>query len=89
MSGTKLWLVVTAITLGTSLVLLDMSIIATVSPLRYSEWLEEKLKSLTDGLFLGHPANHHRISHTVRRGMVWQCIPPGQVSSVVHRHSGH
>lgn len=32
MAGVKLWLLVTAITLGTSLVLLDMSIIATVRP---------------------------------------------------------
>jgi len=32
MAGAKLWLLVTAITTGTSLVLLDMSIIATVRP---------------------------------------------------------
>ncbi len=32
MAGVKLWLLVAAITLGTSLVLLDMSIIATVGP---------------------------------------------------------
>lgn len=72
-SGMKLWLVIISLTLGCFLMMLDMSIIVTVS------LLFALLHSCFHDLWTlmiepGHSSNYLRLPFTKRRGLVWQRI---------------
>ena len=79
-SGMKLWLTVTSLTLGCFLMMLDMSIIVTVS------LLFALLHSCFHDLWTlmiepGHSSNYLRLPFTKRRGLVWQRIFIAKVRS--------
>jgi hypothetical protein len=68
-SGLKLGLVLTALTVVYFLIMLDNTILATV---RHYFPSKSRVSGLTTA---GHPIHHQRLSHYSRRGMVWECIP--------------
>jgi hypothetical protein len=74
-TGVKLWLATAAVTLVCFLMMLDMSIIVTVSlhnPLRALDLLMN---------MTGYPSNHHRLSFARRCGLVWQRVSFIKVNS--------
>ena len=78
-TGFKLVIVIVAITLVAFLMMLDMSIIVTVSIFN-----REKLGLRDTDTFSGYPSDHQRLSFPDRRGLVWQCLPTGQVNLLLY-----
>jgi hypothetical protein len=67
-TGVKLWLAAVAVTLVAFLVMLDLSIIVTVS-LHNPRYALDMLINMA-----GYPSNHNRLSFPRRCGLVWQRI---------------
>jgi hypothetical protein len=67
-TGVKLWLAAVAVTLVAFLVMLDLSIIVTVS-LHNPRYALDMLINM-----VGYPSNHNRLSFPRRCGLVWQRI---------------
>lgn len=81
-SGIKLWTLLGSLTLVCFLMMLDMSIIVTVS------WVVMVLSTnplLT--LLLGYSTDHERLPFSNRRGMVRKCISHIKVSNTPHTPS--
>jgi hypothetical protein len=74
-TGVKLWLATAAVTLVCFLMMLDMSIIVTVSLHNPSHALDLLIH------MTGYPSNHHRLSFPWRCGLVWQRVSFIKVNS--------
>lgn len=78
-TGVKLLLVVTSVTLVAFLMMLDMSIIVTVGLHRNGLKFGELLTKLK-----GYSSNHYRLPLSLRCGLVRQRISSGKVSSLFY-----
>jgi hypothetical protein len=79
-SGIKLVLLVISIVLACFLMLLDTSVVSTVSKPNWPEWNDYPKVQVVDTEYrLGHPADHRRVSLTSGCRLVRQCLQSRKV----------